>query len=315
MTKFYYGSINKKRSSPRIITIGNFDGVHLGHQTILRFCINEAKKNNIISSVITFHPHPKIFFNSTPPQEAIHTLRDKATEISKLNIDEIFFIPFNLKLSKISPTNFIKELLIDKLNMKIIVVGRDFKFGSNRSGDIELLKKLSNDYGFKPIVFENINSENQRISSTRLRYFAKIGLFSQIIKSRGENLVIRGRVIHGKKLGRTLDYPTLNIKVPKNLCFSGIFGVMVSGVDKSNKTKKLPGVASLGKRPTIERDGNLILEVYILDWNKEIYGNLVNIEIVDKIRDEKKFESLDDLKKQMIIDETTVREKIFLNEQ
>ncbi len=314
MTNFYYGFINKQRSAPRIITIGNFDGVHLGHQAILKFCVNQAKKNNLISSVITFHPHPKIFFKSTPEQEAIQTIRDKATEISELNIDEIFFVPFNLKLSKMSPEKFIKDLLIDKLNMKIIVVGKDFKFGSKRSGNINLLKKLGNNYGFKPVIFEDISSNKSRISSTKLRDFAKIGLFSQIYECRGQNLIIRGRIIHGKKLGRTLDYPTINIKVPKNLCFSGIFAVLVSGIYKSNESKKFPGVASLGKRPTLEKNGNLILEVYILDWEKEVYGNLVNIEIIKKIRDEKKFKSLNDLKKQMIIDESIAREKIFLNE-
>jgi riboflavin kinase/FMN adenylyltransferase len=310
--KINYGISNKLKGH-RILTIGNFDGVHKGHQSLLKFCCSYAKKNQIISTVITFKPHPKVFLQNKS-HGCIQTLRDKATEIKESKIDQLLILPFNERLANLPAQKFI-ELLIKHLGMKAIVVGKDFRFGKARGGNVNMLEQAGKLLKFKTFVVEDILHENEKISSSQIRNYAREGFLDKVSFYRGKLLTLTGRVVHGKKIGRTLGYPTLNIHVPDDLCISGIFAVTVSQLQSNEKITYLPAIASLGRRPTVENCGKLILEVHILDWNLEIYGQLISVEIHKKIREEIKFDNLEALKKQMKIDEVKTRQFFELNEK
>lgn len=313
MTKIRYGAIKSNFNGSRIITIGNFDGVHKGHQSILNYCVKTAVKLNLTSTLITFEPHPRTFFQVAPKQTSLQGLRDKATEVSVLGIDEILIVPFDRKLAEIHAKEFITNILVTFLNMKIIVVGKDFRFGKNRAGNIDLIKHLEKSLDFSLHMISDFIVDNQRISSSLLRKYAKKGDLGKVLKIRGTNLIIRGRVIHGKKLGVKLGFPTLNIKVPSNLCFSGIFIVKLTTINSSMLKTPIWGIASLGKRPTVETKGKLLLEVFLLDYDGDKYGSLVTIEFITKMRDEKKFNTVLDMKKQMTQDEQFTRKFIKIN--
>ena len=294
--KINYG-IPKKLKGQRIVTIGNFDGVHKGHQSLLKFCCELAKKTLNISTVITFKPHPMVFFKNKP-HGCIQTLRDKVTEIKDANVDHLIILPFNERLANLPAQKFI-ELLINHLGMKAIVVGKDFRFGKAR----------------ETYIADDIIHENKKISSSQIRNFAKKGFLEKVNTHRGRLLTITGRVLHGKKIGRTLEYPTLNIQVPEDLCLKGIFAVTVSEFKNSKPINFLPAIASLGRRPTVENYGKLILEVHVLDWSSEIYGQLISVQLHKKIREEIKFDTLETLKKQMKLDELKTRKFFKLNEK
>ena len=305
--------IPNKLEGHRIVTIGNFDGVHKGHQSLLKLCFDFAKKNQIISTVITFNPHPKVVLQNKP-HGCIQTLRDKAKEIKGAKIDELLIIPFNKKLANLPAEKFI-ELLINHLGMRAIVVGKDFRFGKARGGNVKMLLQMGKSLKFKTYIAENILHENEKVSSSQIRSFARKGLLDEVSYYRGKLLTLTGRVVHGKKIGRTLGYPTLNIRVPDDLCISGILAVKVSELQGKKIPHSLLGIASLGRRPTVENCGKLILEVHILDWNLEIYGQLISVEIHKKIREEIKFDNLEALKKQMKLDEVKTRQFFELNEK
>ena len=310
--KINYG-IPKKLKGQRIVTIGNFDGVHKGHQSLLKFCCELAKKTQNISTVVTFKPHPIVFFKNKP-HGCIHTLRDKVTEIKDANVEHLIILPFNERLANLAAQKFI-ELLINHLGMKAIVVGKDFRFGKAREGNVSMLMHLGKLLKFKTYIADDIIHENKKISSSQIRNFAKKGFLEKVNTHRGRLLTITGRVLHGKKIGRTLEYPTLNIQVPEDLCIKGIFAVTVSEFKNSKPINFLPAIASLGRRPTVENCGKLILEVHVLDWSSEIYGQLISVQLHKKIRDEIKFDNLETLKKQMKLDELKTRKFFKLNEK
>ncbi len=303
--KISYG-IPKKLTGNRIITIGNFDGVHKGHKSLLTTCKNIAHQEGFISSVLTFHPHPNVFFKSKS-HHCLQGLRDKTTEIKATGVDELIILPFQKKLANYSAIKFVKEILNDNLNVKTVIIGEDFKFGKNKSGNAELLQKTGEELGFKTIIIESILGKKHKISSSYLRKLAMDGDIEELNVLRGGNLTISGHVLHGKKLGRKLGFPTLNINVPNNHCMSGIYIASVKGLDSKNNQKSFPAIASLGRRPTVENYGKLLLEVYVLDWSKSVYGKLVTTKLHKKIRDEIKFKELNKMRQQMVMDEIATR--------
>ncbi len=308
-----YG-VPKKLKGQRVVSIGNFDGVHLGHQSLLKFCSDFGVKHQIISSVLTFKPHPRVYFQNIS-NGCIQTMRDKTTEIKSNNVDELFILPFKKKLANLSAKNFIEDILVDRLGMKAIIVGKDFKFGKGRVGDVEMLMQLGKILKFETHIEDDVLESMKKISSSQLRNMASKGYFKKVKEHRAKILTLSGHVIHGKKIGRTLGFPTLNIVMPNDLCISGIFAVTISGLDTKKSQSFLPAVASLGRRPTVENYGKLILEVYVLNWNSEAYGRLVSVQIHKKIREEIKFDNLDKLRNQMKLDELNVREFFKLNEK
>ena len=310
MKQIRYGKIKKFDSKKRILAVGNFDGVHLGHQTIIKYCVQNAKKFSLKSSVLTFYPHPKEFFNVQPNQECVQTLRDKSMEIFSKGIDEIIFSRFDKKLACTNSHEFITDLLANNLGVKELVVGPDFRFGKDRSGDVSMLVDQGPKVGFTTTIIPEVSFKNIKMSSSLLRDVAKNGDFKAVENMRRATLKLTGHVCHGNKLGRTLNFPTANIKVPKNLCFSGIFIVRVTDNSPNRAFTQKWGIANIGIRPVLETNNEKLLEVYVLDWFGDIYGHLLSVEMIEKIREEKYFKNFEELKLKMVEDEKIAQEYI-----
>jgi riboflavin kinase / FMN adenylyltransferase len=280
-----------------VITIGNFDGVHKGHQSLFSSVIRKAKKLNGTSIAMTFDPHPlKALGISGPP---LITRRDQKVElIEQCGLDVLLCIPFDKAFSAITAHDFIENLLVKTIGMKAIIVGADYSFGKDRQGNIELLKKEQGRLGFETLVspwINNTDSDLKRISSTIIREIVMKGKVDQAYKYLGRHYQIRGKVIKGRKRGGSqLGFPTANIKLHDELCPKlGVYAVNVETA-KGN----FWGVANIGFSPTFG-DQMFTIEVHILDFNDNIYGTRIRVNMVKKLRDEKKFSSIKELSEQI----------------
>jgi riboflavin kinase/FMN adenylyltransferase len=292
---------------PSAVTIGNFDGVHLGHQALFAHIVETAKAKGLVPTALTFSPQPLEFFSPAAAPARISTLRDKLFWMARQHVKQAMVCQFNAEFSKETPAQFVKSILVDALNAKHVWVGDDFKFGFKRSGDFETLRTLGLEYGFTVERIESVVMNNHRVSSTEVRAYLASGNVQAATKALGHPLTYSGHVVHGKKLGRTLGYPTLNMWLSKQAdirsALTGILAVWVHGLSE----QALPGVASLGRRPTVEHNGQVLLETHVFDWAGDAYGKNIVIEVVQHLRSELKFNDLDSLKKQMHIDSEQAR--------
>ena len=291
--------------APSAVTIGNFDGVHLGHQALFEHIAQTANAKSLVPTVLTFAPHPREFFHTDAAPQRISTLRDKICWMKQSGIEQVMIAPFDKKLSLETPEEFIQSVLIQGLNAKHVWVGDDFRFGHKRAGDFNTLLELSEQYGFTVEAIASVLVDNHRISSTEIRQALQIGDVTHSVAGLGHPLTYSGHVIHGKKLGRTLGFPTMNLRVGgKKSALTGILAVWVHGLED----QPLPGVASLGVRPTVDEDGEVLLETFVFDWQGHAYGKQVTIEVVKHLRPELKFDGLDALTVQMNEDARQARE-------
>ncbi|MEI7532215.1 MAG: bifunctional riboflavin kinase/FAD synthetase [Betaproteobacteria bacterium] len=299
-----------QNKTPCALTIGNYDGVHKGHQVLLERLIATAKEHHLQSCVLTFEPHPKEFFDPQNAPARILNLRDKLVALERFGVDCVYVEHFNAAFAKKTPEVFVQEILVNGLDAKKIIIGDDFHYGSRRAGNINTLESAGKNFNFEvtsiPTVLDN---RQQRISSSALRQALKEGQMDLATTLLGRPYSISGHVLHGRKLGRTLGFPTLNLMVSNQLhqrphALSGIFVALVHGLE----AKPLPAVASLGVRPTVEDAGNVLLETHVFDFKKEVYGKLVRVELVKKLRDEKKYSSLDELTQAIQHDAQLARE-------
>lgn len=284
-----------------ILTIGTFDGVHLGHQKIIKKLVELKKKYGGETLLFTFDPHPrKILFPEQHDLKLITTTQEKCDLLNQFGIDNVLVFPFDLAFSKMSADAYVSEIIAKKLNTKIIVIGYDHRFGSNREGGINSLKQVSSEYNFdiEEISAEEINQLN--ISSTRIRKAIEIGNIEEANNYLGYSFFITGEVVKGKQLGRTIGYPTANINIkdldkirPKN-------GVYAVNVIIENTTYK--GMLNIGYNPTIDNSELQKIEVHIFNFNNDIYGQVIKIEFIKHLRNELKFNNLDELKKQLAND-------------
>ena len=285
--------INQKYS-PSFLTIGNYDGIHLGHQAILKKLISESKSNNILSSVMTFEPHPREFFSPKLAPKRIISLREKLEYFDELKIDQVFIVNFNDEFSRKSYLDFI-EILKKNIQAKKIIIGNDFRFGKQREGNIDKLIESSVDV----CVMNKIEYKGERVSSTIIRDSLAAGDLKRAAMLLGRSYSISGKVVHGDKRGREIGFPTANIHMFHNRPpLKGVFAV---------KLNNMYGVANLGVRPTIAGFSKLNLEVHLFNFSKNIYGKHAHVTFLKKIRDEKKFENIDALKKQIQIDIDNVK--------
>lgn len=272
-----------------VATIGNFDGLHLGHQHIINQLKAVSEIKNLPSVVIVFEPQPVEFFAPDQAPLRLARFRDKIIHLSEMGVDIMVCLQFNEALASLTAEQFVQQILLDRLNLKHLVIGDDFRFGKKRCGDFEFLKKAGHISGFEVENSHTLLIDNERVSSTRIRHCLASNDMLQARQLLGRPYTLSGRVAHGKKLGRELGFPTINLKMgTRPIAVNGIFAVLVKGID--NRT--LRGVASIGTRPTVNGTGT-ILEVYILNFSKQIYGYCVEVEILHKIRNEEKFDSLD----------------------
>ncbi|QLE79476.1 bifunctional riboflavin kinase/FAD synthetase [Francisella sp. Scap27] len=290
-------------TAPAAIAIGSFDGVHLGHQSIIKKLKSIAKKNNLKPFILFFEPLPKEFFMGSKSPSRINNFRNKILNIKKAGIDNVICQKFNQKFANIEAEDFI-DFLIQKLNVKHIIIGDDFKFGKNRKGDFKLLEALSKEKGFTIDKISTLNLDNHRISSTDIRKsFANHDL-RKVHELLGENYKINGRVIHGQQNGRKIGFHTANLKLPKNSVLKGVFLTKTS-IDKAYYY----GVTNAGTRPTVDGKNNL-LETHLFDFDQDIYKKYITVEIIGFIRAERKFANFDELKDQIANDVQTAKAMI-----
>ncbi len=281
---------------PSAVTIGNFDGVHLGHRALFEHMAQTAERLALTPTVMTFAPHPREFFAPQAAPARIATLRDKLSWMRNAGVKQVMIAPFDRKLSQQSPEEFVRTALVDGLNTKHLWVGDDFRFGHKRSGDFDVLTTLGAQYGFAVERIASVLLDNHRVSSTEVRQSLESGDLNHARAGLGHPLTYSGHVIHGKKLGRTLGFPTMNLRVGGHKsALTGILAVWVHGLG----SHPLPGVASLGVRPTVESTGEVLLETFVFDWSGDAYGKTVTIEVVKHLRPELKFDGLAALTEQM----------------
>lgn len=281
---------------PLALAIGNFDGMHLGHQALLARLIEVAKAKNLTPAVMTFEPHPREFFTPLNAPSRLCNLREKLEFFIAAGVEKAFVCAFNQRFSAVNAQAFMDEILRKKMQVNTILVGEDFRFGAKRTGTVADFKANQ----FDLIDFAPINFANERISSTRVRdalSYGNLQLASQLL---GRSYSISGKVVHGAKRGRQLGFPTANIHIKhERPALTGVYAVKLDG---------LASVANLGVRPTIAGVPKLSLEVHILDFNDDLYGRHVHVEFLHKIRDEMKFNGLDALKAQIAQDIIAARQ-------
>jgi len=286
------GLHNLKKLPGCVLTVGNFDGVHIGHQEILKSLVKKAKKQGVCSLVISFSVTPQTFFGR--PQARISSFKEKHLLLQSLGVDKHLLIRFNKAFSEISATDFINKILIEKINMRHCFVGDDFRFGSRREGNYSMLKKASINNNFTVQKIGDISINGRRVSSTEIRKTLTDGNFEAAEAFLGRPFSISGRVANGDQLGRTIGFPTANISIKRKLSpVLGVYSVLIE-----HNSKMYAGVCNVGKRPTLGGTKTL-LEVFIFDFNQEIYGDPVKVVFKQKCRDEIKFGSIEELKKQI----------------
>jgi riboflavin kinase/FMN adenylyltransferase len=294
--------------SASVVTIGNFDGIHLGHQHVLEQLKEAAIQHNLPSTVIIFEPQPIEFFAPGRAPKRLSRFREKLVYLKSRQIDNLLCLKFNHDLAELYAQDFVQQILVERLNTRHLVIGDDFRFGKNRSGDFKYLKDCGEQYGFAVEHTGTLLIDGTRVSSTRIRECIQNDDFERAAELLGRPYSLSGKVSHGQKLGRELGFPTINIKMGDNtLIVKGIFAVSVKGIDN----RVLQGVASIGTRPTVN-GVDTILEVFILDFNQDVYGYCVDVEFLHKIRDEEKFESLEVLSAHIAQD--TIKAKQYFNQ-
>jgi riboflavin kinase/FMN adenylyltransferase len=278
---------------PSSITIGNFDGLHIGHIELLKNTITLAKANNTIPVVLTFNPMPEEYFQNEYFFRLMNNT-EKLGFIEDYGIEEIILIPFNEEFSKMDENRFIEEVLVKKLNAKHIIVGNDFRFGHKRIGNVKLLESYGHDKGIEVTIVNLIEISGKKISSTGIRKLLISGKISEANNLLGKPFSIQGKIIHGEKVGRELGYPTANIEIYKSYPINGIFLVEVL----HGNSDKLYGLASIGNKPTFSGT-NDVLEVFIFNFKLDIYGETIKVIFLEKIRDQIKFNTKEELIDQM----------------
>jgi riboflavin kinase/FMN adenylyltransferase len=286
------GLHNLKKQSSCVLTIGNFDGIHTGHQKIIKRLVEKAHELKTPSLVISFSVTPESFFGR--PKARLSSLRDKHLFLKSMGVDKHLLIRFNDSFSQTSATSFVENILVEKLKVRHCFIGDDFRFGKDRLGNYALLEKLSKPNNFIAEKVGRVNLENKRVSSSVVRRHLASGNFSMAEKLLGRAFVISGKVSHGDKKGRTIGFPTINIGIRRRLSpVLGVFNVLV----EINK-ETYHGVCNVGKRPTVGGEKTL-LEVFIFKFKGDIYGERVTVVFKHKSREEMRFDSFEELKQQI----------------
>jgi riboflavin kinase/FMN adenylyltransferase len=284
------------------LTIGNFDGVHRGHQAMLSRLSEAAEDLALPPAVLIFEPHPREFFarESAPPR--LSTLRDKLERFAFLGMARVHVARFDASLAKLSAEEFIDQILVRNLRVGWILVGDDFRFGHDRVGDLALLREKAATYSVEAMPTVAIDGE--RASSTAVRSALALGNVEHAAKLLGRPYIISGHVAHGDKLGRDLGFPTANIALRYKPALSGIFAVRVHGLGDEARA----GVASLGVRPTVKQGAKPLLEIFVFDFDEAIYGRRIAVEFLHKLRDEERYADLDQLTRQIRVDVAQARD-------
>lgn len=283
-------------STKTIITIGTFDGVHIGHKKILQKVVAEAKKNNLTSAVLTFFPHPRFILNQNSDLKLLNTIEEKKALLNSTGLDALLIHPFDQEFANLSPEQFVKKILVDQLKISKIIIGYDHRFGKNRAADINDLIQFGTKYNFEVEQISAQELNEIAISSTKIRTALSNGDISLANSYLGYPYSFSGKVIKGKQIGRTIGFPTANIEIQEPLKLLPKNGVYIVKCLVNNQ--EVNGIMNIGNRPTLNGTSQSI-EVHLLNFDEDIYGLEITVKMIDFIRNEQKFENLDQLKSQI----------------
>ena len=275
-----------------VLTIGNFDGVHLGHRAMLDRLVAKTRELKLPCCVLTFEPHPREFFTPAAAPTRLTRLREKLELIAEAGVDRAHVLRFGARLAALAADRFIEEMLLRGLGMRWLLVGRDFRFGARRAGDFAMLESSAARHGYAVEAMPDVTQAGERISSSGVRAALAAGDLAGAARLLGRDYSMSGRVAHGGKLGRKLGFPTANIVLRRRPPLSGIF---VVEAELEETSKLLRGVASVGRRPTISENAPPLLEVHLFDWQEELYGRHLRVRFLSKLRDEEKYDGLEAL--------------------
>jgi riboflavin kinase/FMN adenylyltransferase len=306
-----FRGIPPRADRPIALTIGNFDGVHLGHRAMIARLADAARPLGLPVAVMTFEPQPQEFFAPDQAPARLTTLREKLELLRDCGVDRTYVFRFGFAFAQLTADQFISRILRDGLGVKRLLVGDDFRFGARRAGDISLLKQVAPQSGFEVDAMPSVVVAGARVSSTAIRACLDAGDLDGAQHLLGRRYSIAGRVVRGDQLGAKLGYPTANIQLQRlRAPLAGIYVVEATGL----AAEALPGVASLGVRPTVKERGRPTLEVHLFDFNGRIYGRRIGVRFLEKLRDEQKFADIDSLVAQMDLDAAAARDYFFTAE-
>lgn len=305
--------IDRSRLSDQqsVVTIGSFDGVHLGHQAILQQVIDRAQSSDCLAVAMTFEPQPQEYFSAETAPPRLMRLREKIEALLNFGMDLVVCLRFNHELRSLTATEFVQDILVDGVNTKHLIVGDDFRFGCDRKGDFDSLVTMGGQWGFSVQNTQTVELHSQRVSSTLVRQLLQQSDFDKVAGLLGRPFSINGKVTFGQQLGRELGFPTANVNL--NRFRAPLAGVYAVWVDIEGVEHRVKGAANVGVRPTIGDMVKPILEVHLLDFDQQIYGRRISVEFVYKIRDEQQFTSLDDLAESISDDVVLIKQWFAAN--
>lgn len=299
-----FRGIPRRSLEASVLTIGNFDGVHLGHHALLRMLVSKARALGLPAVVLTFEPHPREYFTPSAAPARLASLREKLLLLTAAGVDRVYVCRFDARLAAVSAEAFIDELLVAGLGVRHLIIGDDFRFGSRRRGDFELLTEVGARRGFAVEAMPTLEQDTLRVSSSAVRAALAQGDLAQAARLLGRPYSIAGRVVSGRKLGRTIGFPTANIPLRhRRPPLTGVFAVSVEGLAGT----QVAGVANVGVRPTVADSLRANLEVHLFDWAADCYGAHLRVHFQHKLRDEMRFESLSLLTEQIARDAEAAR--------
>ena len=299
-----FRGLHSPDQQPVALTIGNFDGVHLGHQALLKQLGAAAQSRGLPTAVLVFEPHPREFFTPQQAPARLTSMREKLELLAALGVDRVHVCRFNRAFAQMSAADFI-HALHEKLAARFVLIGDDFRFGNARSGDFALMEKIGTQHGFEVQAMHSVLHGGVRISSTAVRAALAEGDMRAARRYLGRPYSISGRVVHGEGLGKQLGFPTANIQLKHNRPpLSGIFVVRAQGDDLPH----MQGAASLGVRPTVRQNGKPVLEVHLFDFSREIYNKHLRVDFLHKLRDEVKYPDLQSLTQQIALDVSNAKQ-------
>lgn len=292
-----FPSISEFNSTKKtIVTIGTFDGVHIGHQKIIEKLIQETKKADCESLILTFFPHPKMVLNGSSSIKLLNTINEKSSLLEKMGLDNLVIHPFDKKFSNLSAEEFVKTILVDSFNLKKIIIGYDHRFGNNRAANIDDLISFGKKYDFEVEQISAQEIDSVSVSSTKIRDAITDGNMIIANEFLGYDYILSGKIITGKQLGRTIGFPTANIKIEENYKLIPKNGVYI--VKSHLQEKTVFGIMNIGLNPTVNGE-DLSIEVHFLDFEADLYNKNITVSVIARIRDEQKFTSIDLLKAQI----------------
>ena len=287
------------------VTIGNFDGVHLGHRAMLERLVRVARERKLASCALTFEPHPREFFNPPASPARLARLREKLELMSESGVDRVHVLRFGASLAAMAPERFASDVLAGGVHARWLLVGRDFRYGAKRAGDFAQLRASGAQLGFEVEAMPDVVEDGERVSSSAVRDALAAGDFARASRLLGRRYTMSGRVAHGEKLGRQLGFPTANIVLRRKPPLAGIF---VVEAELEETRQKLKGVASVGRRPTVKADAAPLLEVHLLDFAGDLYGRHLRVAFLAKLREEEKYGGLPALREAIEDDAAKARE-------